>query len=362
MDFWGGIYALISGTVNIYAIYQHSISANEQTNKEQYEGYRWKYLFKYGFILLFLHFLYSYALGPTYHDFETGIHKYSLIPGIIRQGWGYSVNPERMVTSSALSMIALNLLVLGLLAFWLFKNNPKQNLRRNKRIFLILGFIFISFAFFQIPLNYIYLNLVDAEKYFPALILGIFAGYPYPFFPFFGFGCIGAYFALVLADYPTKKTLRRQLWLMVPFLIIGIIAFLLPNEFYEKYHLLDDIFMSYIMVNINIGLFVLFLYMAIRIGDFTKIKTKGIEGEKPSKFIHFFISVGQYSLIIYLLETPVRELIAFGLNALFPGWNDAIPNLFAFGGGLVILWVGLVILLTKVKWMPNNKKWKKIGS
>ncbi|TFH28543.1 MAG: hypothetical protein E4G98_05275, partial [Promethearchaeota archaeon] len=175
MDFWGGIYALISGTVNIYAIYQHSIAVNEQSNidrsEAKFESYRWKYLFKYGFILLLLHFLYSYALGPTYHDFETGIHKYSLIPGILRQGWGYSVNPERMITSSALSMIALNLLVLGLLAFWLFRNNPKQKLKRNKRIFLILGFIFVSFAFFQIPLNIIYLNLVDANKYFPVLFL-----------------------------------------------------------------------------------------------------------------------------------------------------------------------------------------------
>ena len=130
IDFWGGIYALISGIVNIYAIYQHSISAKEQPNNKQYEEYRWKYLFKYGIILLLLHFLYHYALGPTYHDFETKIHKYALIPGLLTEGWGYSVLPERMVLGSSLSMIALNLLALGLLAFWLFKNNPQQKLKQ----------------------------------------------------------------------------------------------------------------------------------------------------------------------------------------------------------------------------------------
>lgn len=361
VDFWGGIYALISGTVNIYAIYRHSISTKDQSYKEKYEEYRWKYLFKYGFILLLLHFLYHYALGPTYHDFETKIHKYALIPGIITQGWGYTVLPERMVLGSALSMIALNLLALGLLAFWLFKNNPQQKLKRNKLIFLILGSIFIILAFFQIPLGKIQMDLIEAKKYFPALLLGLFVGYPYPFFPYFGYACIGAYLALVLADNPTKKTLRQQLWLMLPFLIIGIIAFMLPNALYEKYNLLDEKFMSIIMVNINIALFILFLIIAIRVIDFSDIKPKGIECEKPSKFIQFFISFGQHSLIIFLLETVVREMIAYGLTALFPGWNDSVQNCFIFGGSLVILWAGIVILLGRMKWSLDNKKWKKIG-
>ncbi len=361
VDFWGGIYALISGTVNIYAIYRHSISTKEQSEKEKNDGYRWKYLFKYGIILLLLHFLYHYALGPTYHDFETKIHKYALIPGLLKQGWGFTVLPERMVLGSSLSMIALNLLALGLLAFWLFKNNPQQKLKRNKRIFLILGSIFIIFAFFQIPLSQIQTDLIEAENYFLALILGLFVGYPYPFFPFFGYGCIGAYLALVLADNPTKKTLRRQLWLILPFMIIGIIAFMLPNEFYEKFHLLDEIFMSYIMVNINIALFILFLFLAIRIADFSNMRSKRIEGENPSKFIQFFIFFGQHSLIIFLLETVVRELIAYGLTALFPGWNDSVLNCFIFGGCLVIMWIGIVILFSRMKWSLNNKKWKKIG-
>ena len=361
VDFWGGIYALISGTVNIYAIYRHSISTKDQSDKKQYEEYRWKYLFKYGFILLLLHFLYHYALGPTYHDFETKIHKYALIPGILTKGWGYSVLPERMVLGSSLSMIALNLLALGLLAFWLFKKNPQQKLNRNKLIFLILGSIFIIFAFFQIPLSTIHTNLIEAESYFPALILGLLIGYPYPFFPFFGYGCIGAYLALVLADKPTKKTLRRQLWLILPFFIIGIIAFMLPDAFYEKYHLLDEIFMSYIMVNINIGLFILFLLIAIRVTDFSHLRSKIIDGEKSSKFLQFFITLGQHSLIIFLLETVVRESIAYGLTALFPGWNDSVLNCFIFGGGLVIMWIVIVIIIGKMKWSLDNKKWKKIG-
>ncbi len=362
VDFWGGIYALKSGTVNVYAIYRHSISTKDQSDKEKYDGYQWKYLFKYGFILLLLHFLYHYALGPTYHNFETKIHKYALIPGILTQGWGYKVLPERMVLGSALSMIALNLLALGLLAFGLFKNNPQQKLKRNKRIFLIIGTIFIIFAFFQIPLGQIHTDFIEAEKYFLALILGLFIGYPYPFFPFFGYGCIGAYLALVLADNPTKKILRRQLWLMLPFLIIGIIAFRLPNEFYERYNLLDEIFMAYIMVNINIALFILFLFLAVRIVDFSNMRSKRIEGEKPSKFLQFFITFGQHSLIIFLLETVVRELIAYVLTSLFPGWNDSVLNCFIFGGCLVIMWIGIVILFSRMKWSLDNKKWKKIGT
>ena len=358
VDFWGGIYALISGTANIYAIYKHSISTNEQSTDEKDNSYQWKYLFKYGFILLLLHFLYHYALGPTYHDFETKIHKYALIPGILSNGWGYKVLPERMVLGSSLSMISLNLFALGLLAFLLFRNNPQQKMKRNKLIFLAIGSIFIIFAFFQIPLGKIQTNLIESKNYFIALILGLLIGYPYPFFPYFGYACIGAYLALVLADNPSRKTLLRQLWLIVPFFIIGIIAFMLPNALYERYSVLEHIFMSYIMVNINIGLFIFFLIISIRVIDFSNVRIKKIEGEKPSKIVKFFILFGQQTLIIFLLETIVRESIAFVLSAIFPGWNDSVLNCFIFGGSLVILWICIVILFNKLKWVLSNKKWK----
>ena len=68
------------------------------------------------------------------------------------------------------------------------------------------------------------------------------------------------------------------------------------------------------------------------------------------------------SLIIFLLETVVRELIAYGLTALFPGWNDSVLNCFIFGGCLVMMWIGIVILSNRMKWSLSNKKWKKIGS
>ena len=105
-------------------------------------------------------------------------------------------------------------------------------------------------------------------------------------------------------------------------------------------------------------LFIFFLIISIRVIDFSNVRIKKIEGEKPSKIVKFFILFGQQTLIIFLLETIVRESIAFVLSAIFPGWNDSVLNCFIFGGSLVILWICIVILFNKLKWVLSNKKWK----
>ncbi len=237
ITFWGGLYVLISGTVNIYRFYQHYTqetpyhhSTSQKHN--QHFSYELKYLFKYGLILLGVHFLFNYALGPTFHDFDMKFHKYSLIPGLFHEGWGYRVSVERIVVGSSLSTIALTLIFLGLLSFLLMRSDPQRHLQRNKRIFLGIGILVVLFGFFQIPLHHLYEDLMKDQSYFSAFLLSYIVGEPFPFFPFFGYGCIGVYFGLVLVECKSKKTILRQLWLALLFIIIGIIAFMLPSAFY----------------------------------------------------------------------------------------------------------------------------------
>lgn len=362
ITFWGGLYVLISGTVNIYRIYQHYTQISPPKKACSINGaldfsYEIRYLFKYGIILLIVHFLFNFALGPTFHDFETKIHKYSLIPGMLHEGWGYQVSIDRIVTGSSLSTIALSLIFLGILSFLLMRKNPQKHLKRNKSIFLILGFVVVLLGFFQIPLYHLYEELMSNQSYFLGILLSYIGGEPFPLFPYFGYGCIGAYFGLVLVNCKNRKTILRQLWLILPFIIIGIVAFMVPNALYERFGLLDDIFMSYIMLNFNVGLFISFLIIAIAVADFSSLKSKWIESEKPSKFVLFTIAVGKQTLVIYLLETPIREIFAFILSQIIPNWNTSIPACILFGVGLIAFWVSVVSLLNRKKIFIPNKWW-----
>ncbi len=115
--------------------------------------------------------------------------------------------------------------------------------------------------------------------------------------------------------------------------------------------------MSYIMLNINLGLFIVFLVITISLADFSPLTSRWIETDIPSRIIGFFIAIGKQTLVIYLLETPVRELLAFLLSLIFPTWNASIPACFIFGAGLVFLWVIVISLLNRKNIIIANQWW-----
>jgi len=169
----------------------------------------------------------------------------------------------------------------------------------------------------------------------------MFAGSYFPIMPYLGYGLIGAYFGMIIADNPTKKQLRRYVWIGVGFILGSVVAFLIPDATYAQIGLLNDIFLSYIANLFEIGLYIiigviifLVAFKRKRIGPEAEIK----ENRRTSKII---LNFNKNSLMFFLLERIFAETFWLIMEKILPDWNNYIWTCLLFGGFLVLFWMGI---------------------
>ena len=56
------------------------------------------------------------------------------------------------------------------------------------------------------------------------------------------------------------------------------------------------------------------------------------------------------SLTVYLLQTPLAEVLAALLNTLIPGWNNTIGATMVFALGNVAVWLAIVALWSRARY------------
>jgi len=354
---WAGLFAVISALVNTYSSY------NRLKNTEEHEfarsawrifGKRWLFL---GFFFLCLNFLYSFLISPFFYDFGTKTTYHSFLPGIIRTGGYYQVAPEKILTGSTFAMLGWNLIILGLVFTLLFRKKANFN-KKWKRIFiLILGIVIILISFCRIWFFDDFENAIQNGKYGLAYLIDMISGSYFPLLPYLGYGLIGSYLGLVLADNPTKKTLRRQIWIGVGFFVGSVIAFLIPDAAYAQIGLLDDIFLSYITNLFEISFYIIIGVIIILISN----RRKNIEPEaevKESKGIsRIILNFSKNSLTFFLLERIIAELFGLLMETILPDWNNYIWSCLLFGGFLVLFWIGISILWSLANFKFSFEWW-----
>ncbi|MHA1418957.1 MAG: hypothetical protein ACTSPO_08285, partial [Candidatus Heimdallarchaeaceae archaeon] len=190
---------------------------------------------------------------------------------------------------------------------------------------------------------------IQDGNYFAAYLIDVLAGNYFPILPYLGFGFIGAYFGMVLADNPTKKKISRLIWIGVGWLLAAVIAFLIPDAVYENIGLLDDIFFDYIIVMFEIGFFIIVgSILMIVMFDKRVEKSDFVESDSKRRFSTIFLRFSRNSLTFFFLERPISELIAWLLNTIMPGWNNYIWTSMLFGLFMVLFWFLIAFLWNMV--------------
>lgn len=347
---WAGLFALISAVVNTYSSYVRL----EQNFKKDIKypswkafGRRWCFL---GVFFLLLNFLYTFLVSPLNMNFETHSLSHSFLAGVIRTGGFYQVSAEKMLYGSVFTMLGWNLIIMGLVFTLIFRNSENYKKRNRRILVLILGIVLILVSFLRIYFYDAFATSVQDGNYFVAYLIDMFAGNYFPILPYLGFGFIGAYFGMILADNPTKKRIGRLIWIGVGWLITAVIAFLIPDSIYEYLGLLDDIFFDYIIVMFEIGFFVVLgSILMILMFDKKVEKSDYVESDSKKKFSTIFLRFSRNSLTFFLLERPISELVALLLNTLIPGWNNYIWTSVLFGLFMVLFWFLIAFLWNMVE-------------
>jgi len=345
---WAGLFALISAVVNTYSSYLR-LEKNFK-NEVKYPawkafGRRWCFL---GVFYLLLNFIYTYLVSPLNMDFETHEISHSLLAGVIRTGQFYQVSPEKMLQGSVFSMIGWNLIIMGLVFSLIFRKAEKYKTKNRRILVLILGIIIVLVSFVRIYLYDDFENAIQDGNYFVAYLIDIIAGNYFPILPYLGFGFIGAYFGMILADNPTKKRIGRLIWIGVGWLLAAVIAFLIPDSIYEYLGLLDDIFYDYIIVMFEIGFFIVLGSILMMVKFDKRVERSDFSVKDKKKFSTIFLRFSRNSLTFFLLERPISELVALILNLLIPGWNNYVWTSILFGLFMLLFWFLIAFLWNMV--------------
>lgn len=322
---WGGLFAVISGVANL-SMATLRIQAKEDVYKNTFRN-----LSISGLFLLVFHYVYNIFLGPTSFNFETGFHKYSFIAGSLREGALYSIPIKRFFEGSALSMLGWNLIFFGIILYFIFRKKGIQKRKRNYRIIFVLGLISVLLGVMRLYLFPYCETFVNEGHYVLATILSFLADKPYPIFPYFGFGLFGALIGLMLFYRESKKRIKKiGFSLGFGWIFLAIIGFILVPETMLK---VDLFWFNKVML--ELGIFILLLTSFLLKFDLS-------EKKKLSKKIIWLEKFGMISFSIYLLQTPLSEIMAKIWDFLFPGWSMNLGVTFIFAGFNVLFWIVLV--------------------
>jgi amino acid transporter len=120
-------------------------------------------------------------------------------------------------------------------------------------------------------------------------------------------------------------------------LVVGVASYLnLPDTMLQR----DIDPMWFTIMVAQVGLFLLLTVGFVRFFDRAGVEKRAVRARRVS----FVRRYGVAGLSVFLLETPVRELLAKALTAVAPGWNDTMGGALLFGASLVVMW-GFVLLV-----------------
>ncbi|MHA1746939.1 MAG: acyltransferase family protein [Promethearchaeota archaeon] len=346
---WGGLFGAVSGAVNTVSTIRR-VKKNPNDNRKVFKATLIS-LGIPGILFILMHFVYYMVLGPTNYDMESGTHNhnYSFIPGSIRTGTWYNIQTDRWFEQSSLMMIGMILIFLGIILYFLFKDNGIEKVKRNQRILYVLGSLIIFLSFLRIYLFPVVVELISDEKYLLAWIIALFGYEPFPILPYLGFGILAGAYAITLEQQP-RKNLKTYYWLGIAWLILFIVCFLLPDSFYESLGLLDDIFIMYLLVIFQIALFQIAMNFFVfgldksNVENDPQLQAKQQKKWNQTKAIRQF---GASSLTIFLFERILSNLFAKVLDSIIPEWNSTIVACIIFGIGMVSIWAFILWIWKK---------------
>ncbi len=330
MALWGGVFIIYSLTVNSLMFLRRS---EIETPAKTY-----RYLLLAGLIYLVLHYVLNIFLGRWNIDFVNNQPHLTFIAGTLRN-LSLTMPPvTKLFEGSSLSTIALNLIIVSGLLVLLTRNQGLQKSTRNYLILGISGFIILVGSFLRVSFYPVFSGAIESGDFLTSIGLSFLIANPYPLLPYLSYGLFGAMIGMMI--YSDRKDLLKKIILPlgVFFFVFGIYGMMNFDKTISK----PDYFW-YFKTNFELGVFLL---LAVLILTSLEKRTRFL---KSISLINCF---GRISLTIYLLETPVSEILRIFLHLFLPDWDQTINGCLMFGLFNIFIWALILCF-----WRKNNFKY-----
>jgi len=330
---FGGAFIMMSGLVNTSTALDRAASGARRPGRICLD------LMTTGALLLVVHFVYEVFLGPASFDWDKETRAESVLTQLIG-GRPLDFDPRRLLEGSSLSTIGIGLLLLGPLLRLLLAPGIARR-RLHYPILALLVLVFFSFAFFRYRYYPLAAEARAEGRWAPALLLGLLLEKPYPVLPYFSFTLLGALLAFALRETRARLILKGFTALGLAVIGTGIAFYLLAPPGLTA---VTGSWFSRVLI--EAGFFLIVGSLALLLVELGPRKAAGgVRRAGPKD--RTFRSFGAASLSLFLLETPVSDLLARLFGLLFPLWDWSIPGVLAFGATCALFWLLLLSMWRK---------------
>lgn len=320
LTLWGGMIIFYSGMMNTI------------TTLKRNDAKYIKFLFYAGLIYLVINYILNIFLGRWANDFVNNKPDMTLVANIIRNSQFIFPPITKWFEGSSLLIIGLNLIILSLMFYLLFKRKTKDYTKQYW-ILSISGFVIMLLSFIRVYFYPLIESSIQSKNYLLAVILSYSFANPYPIFPYLAYGLFASVIGIML--HQNRKDLIKKVMIPIAsfFILYGLIGMLQFEKTISK----ADYFW-YFKTQFELGIFIFINILVILLFVF---KDKQFNW---AKFIKKFSIV---SLSVYLLEVTLSEIFGRMLFIFIPNWNQTINNCLLFGFFNVLIWIGILSIWSK---------------
>jgi hypothetical protein len=343
-----GIFSLITGTVNAFKAYQRNAEGRNSTRQLLYGG------LSTGLWILVLHYIQRifFANGFTEGRFPVGV-----LLGWMRTGQSTPVSPNLYTESNALSMIGLVIIILTLVMVAMFRNGKPRNLKKDTRLFIILGFLILATTpFVRYGLGLYKTVMIQDQNYFAVTLINLLIG-GYGMFPFLSYGFFGAAIGAYIAGGVSKIQLKKYLLIfgMLFFLIGGVGFFILGGwGFNNLFQNTMPNQLHWILFRMNqLGFFLFLYWVLLSAVDFAT-------GPSKERILRFFYPArvfGMVSLTVFFCEPILAEILRKAWDMVFPGWTEQLVPVVIFGLFCLMIWWFILMIWYRTVKFAGSLEW-----
>jgi len=321
---WAGLFAVVSGAV-------HAVQTVRRLGGGESPGSVMRGQLVNGGLILACAYVYFLFLGPALLDRVNGDHDYSVLMGVLVKGHLGWPSIERVLYVDTLVMIGLNIVLGALVIRFLVGRAIAEKPQRAAVAMLFLGSVLVLASYVRIWTFPVVDAAIERGDVLGALPLVYLFNKNNPILPFFGFALFGMALGVLLAKCPWREWAGKLALFAAAWMAAGVVGYLmLPDTMLERE--IDPMWFTIIVA--QVGLFTLLALGAVRFFD---VCAPAVSARRARRF-HTVERFGVAGLSVFMLETPVSELLAKALSAVMPGWNDTMTGALVFGAALVVLW------------------------
>jgi len=318
---FAGLFAMISGA-------GHGVQYYRKTEKHYSSRKLMKYTLANCFAMFVIAKLYFIFTGPGLVTIGSWTMNNSILVELIRNGKLIGTNAERLLYVSSLSMIAMNILVVGVF-FMIFRNmSGKVN------GLLILSIFMLVVSLLRIPLYELYLELYYEKAFFRVALLNIWVNKANPLFPYMAFGIMGLWLSTLLCEKTWKTIVRHVVPVASVLFICGAIAYVrLPDTMLKRN--IDPKWFAIMMA--QMGLFLFMILVVLKVYDYGK------EPSTMNVISRFFCRFGVAALTPFFFESTISAGVFRAIQLLVPSLSFSMWQAIGYGF-LIALFIGVLMI------------------